>query len=111
MSDNVDGLIQGIGRQVGDGLDAVIVANRKQRRAVPTKIRDPVDFGIAVDEAFELEQRFAVIGQEQRRSEFVEFLGPLQRPTAVVVLQYPLTAPVETGNREHTGQSSAEDLD
>ncbi len=88
-----------------------MIVNRKQRRSILRVVGDPVDFGIALNETFEPYQRLTVIAQIQWCAEFVQFLGPLQGPTAVVVLQYPLAAPVEAGDREAAEQGGAQDLD
>ena len=91
------------------GVD-VPVGNREQHRAVPLEIGDLPDLGIFLDKTLEAKYHLVVVRQIKRRAEFVELLGPLQCPAAVLVLQHPLPAPVQTRDRERTDDRRDQDL-
>ncbi len=111
FTDHGNSVFKLVDRQVFNRLDFLAIIDGKQRYTILREVRYAIDFRVAFDEAFEPDTGLFVVAQIQRRAEFVELLGPLQCPAAVVVLQHPLSAPVKTRDRETAKQGGAQNLD
>ena len=97
--------------EIFDQLGLLVTAHGKKQGPVLAKVGDAADFGIALDKTFQAKARLAVVVEIQGRGQFIEFLGPLQRPATVVVLEYPLAAEIQAGDREPAEQGGRQNLD
>ena len=111
VADDFDGFFEPRFVKVPDRLLLLVHTDGEQRRPVFAEVRHAIDLRISFDEGFEAETRLAVIIEIERRGQLVEFLGPLQGPATVIVLEHPLAAKIQAGDCEPTEQGGGQYLD
>ena len=60
-------------------------------------VGDGADFGILIDEAFDIEHRFIAVAQVERCAQLVQLSGPLFGPVCEIVLNHRARRPGEPG--------------
>ena len=111
VADDFDGVFESRLVEIFDRLGLPVSPDGKERRTVFSEIRHAIDFGIAFDKALEAESRLAVIIEIERRGQLIKFFRPLQGPATVIVLEYPLAAEIQAGDRQPAEQGGGQNLD